>query len=126
MDTVMARRSVSRFDALVSSPLAWQRTAVTYIAAGNYLYRVDRLDPGVSISGSGSNWPVMLLYATAAENLLKAVLIAQGEPATVGGKLSPYLTSHNLLRYAIAAGLAPNKARQVLLIKLQHALEAGK
>ena len=123
---VVARRPPSRFDALVSSPLAWQQTAATYIAAGNYLYRVDRLDPGVSISGTGSNWPVMLLYATAAENLLKAIRIAQGEPATVNGKLSPYLASHNLLRYGIDTGLVLTKTRRAMLTKLQHVLEAGK
>ena len=105
---------------------AWERTAATYIAAGNYLYKVDRLDPGVSTSGTGDNWPVMLLYATAAENLLKAIRIAQGKPARVGGKLESYFATHDLAAYAADAGLALGKQQRALLTKLQHVLEAGK
>lgn len=117
--------TLTRFDALVSSPLAWELTAATYIAAGNYLYKVDRLDPGVSTSNTGSNWPVMLLYATAAENLLKAVRIAQGKPAVERNKLADYFTRHHLVGYATDAGLALNRPQRVLLTKLQHVLEAG-
>jgi hypothetical protein len=119
-------RPVSRFDALVSNPIAWEATAATYIAAGNYLYQVDRLGPGESTVGTGINWPVMLLYATAAENLLKAIRIAQGEPAKVGAKLAEYFTKHELVAYAADAGLVLNKAQRALLTKLQHVLEAGK
>ena len=124
--TTAVTRSTTRFDALVSSPIAWELTAATYIAAGNYLYQVDRPRAGESTVSTGSNWPVMLLYATAAENLLKAIRIAQGEPSKVGAKLAEYFTSHELVAYATDAGLALNKAQRALLTKLQHVLEAGK
>lgn len=117
--------ALTRFDALVSSPLAWEQTAATYIAAGNYLYKVYRLDPGVSTSSAGSNWPLMLLYATAAENLLKAVRIAQRRPVVEKNKLAEYFTRHHLVGYAADAGLALNKPQRALLTKLQHVLEAG-
>jgi hypothetical protein len=117
---------MDRFDALVHQPLEWHSTAAYYIAAANYLFEVDRLPAGDSVSSIGTNWPVMLLYATAAENLLKAIRIAQGEPVVINGKLAEYYSSHELLRYATDAGLSLGQEQRSLTVKLQHMLEAGK
>jgi hypothetical protein len=115
-----------RFAALARRPLEWHKTAATYIAAANYLFVADRLPPGTSVSTVGSNWPVMLLYATAAENLLKAIRIAQGEPVVLKGTLAPYFSTHELVKYATDAGLLLRGGPRSLTVKLQHVLEAGK
>jgi hypothetical protein len=123
---VTRKQPIDRFDALVDRPIEWQVTAATYIAAANYLFEVDRLPVGQAARNVGSNWPVMLLYATAAENLLKAIRIAQGEPVVVGGKLAEYYSTHNLLRYADDAGVPLAPQQRSLTVKLEHVLEAGK
>jgi hypothetical protein len=120
------RRPTDRFDALVHDPIAWQGTAAAYIAAANYLYQVDRLPGDVTTSTVGSNWPVMLLYATAAENLLKAICIAQGEPVVAKGQLAEYFATHDLMKYANDAKVTLSKEQRSLTVKLQHVLEAGK
>jgi hypothetical protein len=75
---------VDRFSALADQPLAWEITAAHFIVAANELVTLEAAatPAGFSWSDSGSNWPVLLLYATAAENLLKAIRVAQGEPVT--------------------------------------------
>jgi len=120
------KRPIDRFDALVDRPIEWQITAATYIAAANHLFEVDRLPTGQSARNVGSNWPVMLLYATAAENLLKAIRIAQGEPVVVGGKLAQYYSTHNLLKYVDDGGVSLGTELRSLTVKLEHMLEAGK
>ncbi len=119
---------MDRFDALVRQPIAWQETAASYIVAANYLLSLDAsaTPAGFEWSSSGSNRPILLLYATAAENLLKAIRIAQGEPVVVRGKLADYYGSHELLRYAHDAKVVLGKPERTLLMKLQHVLEAGK
>jgi hypothetical protein len=120
------KRPIDRFDALVHRPIEWQKTAANYIAAANFLYTVDRPEGDWSISSVGSNWPVMLLYATAAENLLKAIRIAQGEAVVVKGQLAEYFATHDLMKYATDAKVALGKRERSLTVKLQHVLEAGK
>jgi hypothetical protein len=120
------KRPKDRFDALVHEPIEWQLTAANYIAAANFLYNVDKLPGDWSTSSVGTNWPVMLLYATAAENLLKAIRIAQGEPAVARGQLADYFSTHDLLKYATDAKVTLGKQQRSLTVKLQHVLEAGK
>jgi hypothetical protein len=117
---------IDRFDPLVDRPIAWQETAAHYIAAANYLLDADEPAAGFSVRSVGTNWPAMLLYATAAENLLKAIRIAQGESVVANGKLAPYFSSHDLPKYADDAGLSLPKAQRSLAGRLQHVLEAGK
>jgi hypothetical protein len=123
---VKRQRPVHRFDALVGRPIEWQKTAVSYLAAANFLYRVDRLPGGEATRSVGSNWPVMLLFATATENLLKALRIAQGEPAVEHGRLADYFARHALIEYATDARVNLSAAQRSLTVKLQHVLEAGK
>jgi hypothetical protein len=125
---MMAGAVVDRFDALVGQPIAWQETAVSFIIAANVLFDLDVADTpaGFTWSDSGSNRPILLLYATAAENLLKAVRIAQGKPVVINGKLAKYYSSHDLLRYADDAKVVLGRHARSMLVKLQHVLEAGK
>jgi hypothetical protein len=125
---MITRTVVDRFDALVDQPIAWQETAVSYIVAANVLFELDVADTpaGFTWSDSGSNRPILLLYATAAENLLKAVRIAQGKPVVVNGRLAKYYSSHDLLRYADDAKLVLGRPARSMLVRLQHVLEAGK
>jgi len=120
------KRSIDRFDALAHKPLAWHETAAHYIAAANFLFEVDKLPGDWSTTSVGTNWPVMLLYATAAENLLKAIRIAQGAPVVVDGQLAKYFASHDLLKFATDANVTLESEQRSLTTKLQHVLEAGK
>ncbi len=119
---------MDRFSALADQPLAWEITAAHFIVAANELVTLEAAatPDGFSWSDSGSNWPVLLLYATAAENLLKAIRIAQGEPVTSGGALSKYYISHNLTRYATDAHVGLSPAEGGMLQVLRDVLEAGK
>jgi hypothetical protein len=119
---------MERFDALAGQPLAWHETAASFIVAANYLVRMEAesTPAGFTWSNSGSNWPILLLYATAAENLLKAIRIAQGEPVVKDGKLASYFCSHNLRTYAADAGLMLDDQEQELLATLEDVLAAGK
>ena len=100
---------------------------MTYIGAANYLVKMHTPRAGFTFSNSGSNWPVLLLYAIAAENLLKAIRIAQRDEAVVvKGKLAQYYTTHDLVQYAADARLGLGKRDRSLLQRLQHVLEAGK
>ena len=89
---------MDRFAALAEQPLEWQRTAACFIVAANELAAIEAAatPSGFTWSDSGSNWPVLLLYATAAENLLKAIRIAQRQPAVEGAKLARYYRGHEL------------------------------
>lgn len=121
-----AKPPIDRFNALVDKPLAWHETAAHYIAAANFLFEVDKLPGDWSATSVGTNWPVMLLYASAAENLLKAIRIAQGAPVVVNGRLTKYFASHELLKFADDADVRLEKEQRSLTVKLQHVLEAGK
>jgi hypothetical protein len=113
-------------------PLEWQRAAVALLASANYLLEAEigplpESFPGDwSWSSGGSVQPQLLLYGAAVENLLKAILVAQGVPAVKGRSLNPDLATHELSRYAAQAGLKATKLEERLLRQLQDVLEAGK
>ncbi len=110
----------------------WQQTAREFVLAANYL--IDWYDPpaepgvpaDVSWLHSGSCVPMMVLYATAVENLLKAVLVARGESLAVNGRLKPQFAHHRLLEYAAEAGIEPSGDVAELLRHLSHVLYAGR
>jgi hypothetical protein len=110
----------------------WQNNAREYVCAANVL--LDWYEPILNDDKRpydeekcySSFAPMMLLYAAAAENLLKAIRIAQGTPATQNGLINPYLKSHGLEGFARDAGISLTKNEQHLLRQLQDSLEAGK
>lgn len=119
---------MNRFDALVRSPFAWHETAAYFLASANYLLAMYTRSAGrITWSSSGTNWPVLLLYATAVENILKALRVAQGAPTVSNGRLDTYLGNHRLADYARDASVMSTlgQAEQAMLLQLQDVLEAG-
>lgn len=110
----------------------WQATAREFLCAGNCL--LDWYEPILTKTGAAqptesffsSFAPMMLLYATAAENLLKAIRIAQGQEPVADGRLHRTLCSHALVKYAEDAKIDLTPDGRELLIKLRDLLEAGK
>jgi len=109
----------------------WQQTARDFVLAANYL--IDWYDPprepgdppDLSWLHSGSAVPMMVLYATAVENLLKALLVARGESLVADGRLKPQFGHHRLLEYAREAGIEPTAEVGELLRHLSHVAYAG-
>ena len=69
---------------------------------------------------------MMVLYAAAVENLLKAILVANGEDLVASGRLKPQFGHHRLLEYARDAGLEVPTEAEELLRRLSHVLYAGR
>ena len=123
--------STNDFEALASLPHVWQQAARDYMLAANYL--LDWHDPTRGNQDaarytitSGGIAPVMVLYATAIENYLKAIRIARGEAAVVNGALSKTFKHHNLRSHAASAGLSLSDDESDLLGHLADFMEAGR
>jgi hypothetical protein len=122
----------AQFDAEASEASLWQQAAREFILAGNYLIdwydspreRGDRSN--LAWLHSGSTVPMMALYATAVENLLKAILVAQGESLVANGRLKPQFGHHRLLEYARDVGLETTADDAELLQRLSHLLYASR
>jgi hypothetical protein len=82
----------------------------------------------LSCGHSGSNVPMMVLFATAVENLLKAVRVARhgAPPVQDDGKISGDFATHNLLHHAAKAGLDLTDDERSLLGHLRDLTEAGR
>ena len=126
------KQELEQFEAAANEPHRWQHTAREFIRAANYLLDwhdvpLVEADPGdLECSHYGTNSPMLVLYAVAIENLLKAVLLAQGSRAVSGGKLSNDFSHHNLTRYADDAGLVLNADQRPLLDRLHDVIQAGR
>lgn len=70
--------------------------------------------------------PIMMLFGVAAENILKALLIAKGTPPVSDGKLNKTLKSHDLASLAGKAGITLTPLERQLLKRLQDFIESGK
>src|SRR5262245_62146642 len=100
------RKRRAQFDSQASQASIWQQAAREFILAANYL--IAWYDPPREPSGSsdfswlhsGNTVPMLVLYATAVENLLKAILVANGESLVADGRLKPQFGHHRLLEYA--------------------------
>ena len=113
---------------------SWQQTAREFVVAANYL--IDWYDPprspgapaDLSFGHSGSNLPMMVLFATAVENLLKALRVARhGAPTLdVDGKISGDFATHNLVHHARRADLDVTEDERLLLEHLRDLTEAGR
>jgi hypothetical protein len=117
---------------LASEPYAWQHVAREYILAANYLldwYDVSRLTPAASdfeFSHHGNVAPVMVLYAIAAENLLKALRVAHEGSPVVDGELSKHFKHHKLASHAERARVTLSPDESDLLEHLTDLIEAGR
>lgn len=119
------------FNTLKSTASAWQDEARVLICAGNIL-----LDSYAGSSlvenklpfepNEAYLWrPLMVLYALAVENLLKAIIIAHGDNLTPDGKLADWFTTHKLKQLAERARLSFTP-KQGLLETLREFIESGK
>jgi hypothetical protein len=125
-DTTMSRIS------LAGEPIAWQEAAREYVLAANYLldwYDVSRLTPEAAafeFSHHGAVAPLMVLYAIAVENLLKALRVARDGTPVVEGKLARDFKHHRLLDHASKAGVRLSADETGLLRRLRDFIEAGR
>jgi hypothetical protein len=122
----------AQFEVEAGQAYRWQQTAREFVLAANYL--IDWYDsphePGdpsdLAWLHSGSTVPMMVLYATALENMLKAILVANGESLVANGRLKPQYGHHRLLEYARDAGLNLVGEDEELLKRLSHVAYAGR
>ncbi len=107
------------FDAVVDSPGAWLLSALTLWDASRRLHPIEQP------SRDGERFLQSVFYmllALSFENLLKGMMVLQGEPVSVNNKLNPYFATHGLERYAkeIDSGIFDiNGAEMVLLKQLE-------
>lgn len=121
------------FNTLKSTAYAWQNDARELICAANVLLNSFEGSLGSSTTGNipfapneGCLWrPLMVLYALAVENLLKAIIIARGEDPAPGGALVKWFKHHNLKQHAIRENLS-FVPRPGLLETLRDFIESGK
>jgi hypothetical protein len=125
-------RQQQHFETRANQVWRWHATALEFISAANclhdwYMPILEKPPADRQADDAFASFePMMLLYATAAENLLKAIRIAQGQEAVTDGRLSPRLCTHALLALADDAKLAMTSDERALLAKLKDVLEAGK
>ncbi len=122
---------------LVNTPLNWQAASRDLICAANLLkkgyYSRVRFGAGKRQLSEQERLRhrhtaprgMILLYAVAAENLLKATIVARGDdPVTHGGRLARWFTRHDLGRLAARARV--RGLDEALLKQLSAFTTAGK
>ena len=68
----------------------------------------------------------MMLYGLAAENLIKAIIVAKNPSLASKGALPRWFTNHNLVALAKRAGLPVPRSQEHLLKRLREFVECGK
>ena len=118
------------FKHLAGNPRAWQETAHDLICAANLLSEAvqDRDRCG---SGAGTRRPnvrrgLMMLYGLAAENLIKAIIVAKNPSLASKGALPGSFRNHNLVALAKQGGLPISRREEHLLKRLREFVECGK
>jgi hypothetical protein len=115
-------------------PWLWQMQAHVLIASANVLWKRYR-QRSVRVIGRRSArfyagdlqpWPAMMIDGFAMENLLKALLLAQGVQATQGSRLEQTLRTHNLTALCTRAGIVLNQGEEELLERIKRMMELGR
>jgi hypothetical protein len=123
---------------LVNTPLYWQDAARDLICSANLLKRHYYSKPRL---GFGRNGPlsadqvqeerhttaraIIVLYAIAAENVFKGIIVALGkDPIGADGRIQGWFATHDLVKLAEHAGL--QSPPQNLLRQLTEFIKAGK
>jgi hypothetical protein len=111
-------------------PWLWQMQAHVLIASANVLWKHYRQRSGRRsvrfYAGDLQPWPAMMIDGFAMENLLKALLLAQGVQATQGSRLEQTLRTHNLMALCTRAGIALNEGEEELLERMKRMMELGR
>lgn len=127
----MSGLTLSAFQTRAREPRYWQETAREFAIAANYLgdwYDADsdRYPSDLEIESHGSPLPMMVLYAIAAENLLKAIKVSRGHDPVAAGKLDQAFATHDLVRHASDLGISITSDQEALLRHLRDLAESGK
>lgn len=119
----MANQAVQHYETRAGQHWRWQHAAREFMSAAN------RLADLYELCGERSYVPyspMMVLYAIAVENLLKAIRVAQGVEVTSNGELSRYFSKHDMIGFAQDAGLTLTMPDSDFLQKLRDLIESGK
>ncbi len=122
----------------VSTPGYWQDAARDLVCAANLLKKDYRASPrlGFARRGSLSSYAalrqrytspraIILLYALAIENMLKGIIVANGQdPIGANGRIQHWFANHQLVKLAQRAGVAG--LNEDLLHQLTEFITAGK
>lgn len=128
----MTRDNEQDFLREAATPWFWHDCARSLVCSANRLQEwFVPVDRGEAPCDELELWyssfaPMMLLYGLAAENLLKAIRIGQGVPATIGKALNPALRNHDLRRLADDAAIQLSVDERRLLERLRDFIESGK
>lgn len=118
------------FKHLAGNPRAWQETAHDLICAANLLNEAvqdcDRFRSNTSDRRPHIWRSLMMLYGLAAENLIKAIIVAKNPTLASKGSLPKGFTNHNLSELARQAGLPVSHSQEHLLKRLREFVECGK
>ena len=123
---------------LVNTPLYWQDAARDLICGANLLKKNYYSKPRLGFGRDGplsaeqiqeerhtTARAIIVLYAIAAENLLKATIVALGkDPIGDNGRIQGWFATHDLVSLAEHAGLG--SPSQDLLAQLTEFIKAGK
>lgn len=127
----MSALALADFQARAREPRYWQETARNFAIAANYLgdwYDADsgRYPSDLEIVTHCYPLPMMVLYAVAAENLLKAIKVARGQDPVPSGRLDSSFAHHDLIRHATDLHLSLTTDQETLLRHLRDVVESDK
>lgn len=127
--------SLVPFEYVVGNPEAWQEVAHDLVGCANILLDAalerKQLQWLAGARGSVSFRVVMMLYGFAAENLIKAIIVAKNPicgplfPVSKGTLVGRF-ANHNLPELVKEAGLGVSASQEHLLKRLKEFIECGK
>jgi hypothetical protein len=123
-------RRMIPFQYLAGNPTAWQAVAHDLVCSANLLLDILRESDGQNTNAEargGNVWrTVMMLYGLAAENLIKAIIVAKHSGIASKGTFPDWFKKHNLAALATRASLFVSHSQKHLLKRLQEFVECGK
>ena len=135
MDRGKKKQPLVPFEYVAGNPEAWQEVAHDLLGSANIILdalRDRRQFKGPTVSRGPSFWrTLMMLYGLAAENLIKAIIVAKKPDGEVSfpvskGSLPGWFANHSLPELAKVAGLSVSASQRHLLKRLKEFVECGK
>lgn len=123
---------VIQFKDIAGSPRVWQEVAHDLVFSANILLDTLRERGGRKTrkdSRSPVSWrTLMMLYGLAAENLIKAIIVAKKlvRKEVSEGTFPKWFRNHDLPALARRAGLSVSRSQEHLLKRLKDFVECGK
>jgi hypothetical protein len=117
----------SQHKMLATSPLVWQNKARALIRVANHAYRPFARAVAHRRPSRTQLQIILMLYGLALENLLKGLLIAQGQDLIDrNGRLIPRFGKHALERFLRDTGVSVTADELKLVRQLERAVVEGK